>query len=65
MKALKNEMIAEAKERFGDDILPCGRCESLNDCFTEWDTELVLWFNVVVDDTSNETTKIITRNIPN
>ncbi len=71
MKQTKNDMIDEAKQHaltdHGTDIIyPVGEHETFDDCFTECEGMLILWFDVEIDignNTVGHTTKIITRDI--
>jgi len=44
MSALKKEMIRKAMRRYGW-ISLCGGKENWDQCFSEWDSRLVFWFN--------------------
>ena len=58
MEKLKEELKKEAKDLHGE-ISPCGRKESLDDCFIEYKGRLLFWFNV------GENTKVLAREINN
>jgi len=55
-REIKDEMIAEAKEEYGE-ISPCGR-KTIDECFTTEGDLIIFWFN-----NSKGSTKIVTREI--
>ena len=44
MNALKQSLINKAQEKYKK-IYPASRLRSLDECFTEEEDELILWFN--------------------
>jgi hypothetical protein len=46
MKHIKEKMIKMAKEQWGNDITPCGKHPTLEECFRVHGDKLVLYFNV-------------------
>jgi|GEM_PF-5791790 len=58
VEKLKHEMIAEAVEKHGA-VMPVGRQNELENCFTVNGGFLLLWFNV-----KGGTTKILRKKLP-
>jgi hypothetical protein len=44
MQTIQEILIEQARQQYHD-IYPCGRKQSLGDCFTRYNDRLIFWFN--------------------
>lgn len=61
MSAVREAMVKLAKVRFGKDLRPVRNHKSLDQCFTDYDGELILWFNTPDHSTHIVSSKHITE----
>jgi len=59
MNEIKKKMISEASQKHKL-IFPCGNHSKLEDCFTTYEDQLLLWFN-----TEDKSTHVIIKTLDN